>query len=299
MPLSVSRKKASDVDGYRPIDLSGLCNGGLKLLTGHREPPVGDQVFHGLPFRIGNRGDTSAPCFVVLEAGQDVTVPVGKTADHIVVAHRRLRAKDGGARARSVRAGRTFLTAGPIIDLRAEGCQMGDTLQISGPGTIHISARAESIFPIWTLQILQNGRVVAEAREPDGARSIELDADLRVEGHCWLAARCAGPGYWDSPSHLGPWPRGIFAHASPIYVACGGGEWSQFDVGHAQAMRALIEGGLQRVRGGAVTYPEDRILHHHGETDHTAFLERPFLEALRRVRERLEQARSQRWEDDR
>jgi hypothetical protein len=96
MPLSVSRKKASDVDGYWPIDLSGLCNGGLELLTGHREPPVGDQVFHGLPFRIGNRGDTSAPCFVVLEAGQDVTVPVGKTADHIVVAHRRLRAKDGG-----------------------------------------------------------------------------------------------------------------------------------------------------------------------------------------------------------
>ena len=204
-----------------------------------------------------------------------------------------------GAWSRSVREGRTFLSAGPIIDLRAEGCEVGDTLRTSGPGTIHVSATAKGIFPVWTLQIVQNGRVVASVEEPGGARRIELEAEVRVEGNCWLAARCGGPHYWDSPSHLGPWPRGIFAHTSPVYVACGGSEWSQFDAGQARTMQALIKGGLQRVRHLAIRYPEDRISHQHGEADHTAFLERPFLEALGRVTERMEQVQSRPPERDR
>lgn len=77
------------MDDYQPIDLSALCNGGLELLTGYRRPPVGDEVFHGLPFQIGNPGNAAAPCFVVLAPGQDVLVPVGSIADHIIVAHRR------------------------------------------------------------------------------------------------------------------------------------------------------------------------------------------------------------------
>jgi hypothetical protein len=52
-------------------------------------------------------------------------------------------------------------------------------------------------------------------------------------------------------------------------------------------MLTLIEGGLERIRRGR-RYPEDRITHHHLETDHGAFLERPFLEALERVRARAE-----------
>jgi hypothetical protein len=199
-----------------------------------------------------------------------------------------------GTWSRAVREGRTFLSAGPIIDLRAEGCGVGDTVRLSGPGTIHVSAQAEGIFPISTLQIVRNGQVVAAAEEPHGARRIQLRAEIPVERDCWLAARCGGPHYWDAPSHLGPWDRGIFAHTSPVYVACGHREWSQFDAEHARAMQALIEGGLQRIRRHAVMYPGDRISHHHGEKDHTAFLERPFLEALARVTQRLRQAESPR-----
>ena len=57
-------------------------------------------------------------------------------------------------------------------------------------------------------------------------------------------------------------------------------------------MQALIEGGLQRVRRPATRYPEGHISHHHGEPDHTAFLERSFVEALSRVTERLERAQA-------
>jgi hypothetical protein len=72
-----------------------------------------------------------------------------------------------------------------------------------------------------------------------------------------------------------------------VYVACGEGEWSLSDPEQDRRMLTLIEGGLDRIRHGR-RYPEDRITHHHLEDDHGAFLERPFLEALERVRARME-----------
>ncbi len=191
---------------------------------------------------------------------------------------------------RAVREGRTFLSGGPIIELLVDGHEIGDTVRLSGPGTVEVSARAESIFPIWTLQLVLDGRVVASTEEPAGARRLELGAHVPIEAHGWLAARCGGPSYFDAPSHRGPWERGVMAHTSPVYVACGDGEWSKFEVDHARTMEALIEGGLAHMRQSAPRYPEGRISHHHGEPDHMAFLERPFREALERVRERLQRA---------
>jgi hypothetical protein len=194
---------------------------------------------------------------------------------------------------KAVRAGRTFLSGGPMIDLRVDGHEIGDSVRMSGPGTVSVSASAESIFPIGTLQLIQNGRVVASAEEPAGVRRLDLQAEVQVDGNCWLAARCGGPNYFDGPSHHDSWQRCVFAHTSPVYVACGEDEWSQFDADQAQAMLAMIDGGLQRVSQHAVAYPQDRISHHHGEPDHAAFLQRPFLEALERVRSRLADGDSQ------
>ncbi len=188
---------------------------------------------------------------------------------------------------RAVRAGRTFLSGGPMIDLHVDGHEIGDCVRLSGPGTVHVSARAEGIFPISTLELICNGRVVASAEDLNGVRQLDLKADVRIDGDSWLAARCGGPHYFNSPRHHDAWERGVFAHTSPVYVACGDGAWSRFDPQQARSMLALIDGGIQRIRGHAVRYPEDRITHHHGEQDHGVFLERPFAEALARVRERL------------
>lgn len=186
----------------------------------------------------------------------------------------------------AVSAGRTFLSGGPILGFSVDGRQIGDTVRLSGPGTVSVSAWAESIFPIATLQLVHDGRVIAESESAGGTRRLELQAEVEVAENGWLAVRCGGPGYWDSTSHRGPWERGIFAHSSPIYVACGEGEWSRFDEAQARKMLALIEGGLLRVRA-ARKYPEDRITHHHLESDHTAYLEMPFLEAQELVKKRL------------
>jgi hypothetical protein len=54
-----------------------------------------------------------------------------------------------------------------------------------------------------------------------------------------------------------------------------------------QYMLTLVEGGLAYVRDLAPHRPAESARHHHGEADHQAFLERPFLEAERALRDRL------------
>jgi hypothetical protein len=193
---------------------------------------------------------------------------------------------------RAVREGRTFLSGGPIIELEVDGHDPGATIQLSGPGTVEVTARATSIFPINTLQLVHEGRVVASADDPAGARSLDLRTQVRVERNSWFAARCGGPSYFDAVSHREPWGRGVIAHTSPVYVACGTAGWEMFDPEHARGMHAMIEGAIQRLHHSVREYPEDRIGPHHGEPDHLACLERPFREALERVRGRLGQVES-------
>ena len=148
-----------------------------------------------------------------------------------------------------------------------------------------MSAWAESIFPIHRLEIVQEGRVVASTESAQGARRLEIRESLRIDGHTWLAARCGGPNYY-GPYHIDAMERGIFAHTSPIYVACGG-EWWMFDRSAVQYMLTTIEGDLAYIRGTSNQHTRGNVTHHHGEDDHIAYLERPFHEARRAIEERL------------
>jgi hypothetical protein len=188
---------------------------------------------------------------------------------------------------RNLTKGRTFLSGGPMLDFTVEGRDVGDTLVLpSGGGTVEVMARAECIFPIHRLEIVQQGRVVASTEDTNGSRSLRLHAKVTVTGNTWLAARVSGPDYQPAIFHHVSWARGVFAHTSPVYVACGG-EWELFDREGLQYMLTQIQGALSYVRERAPQFPEGSVTHHHHEADHLAFLERPFLEALDNVHRRL------------
>ena len=202
---------------------------------------------------------------------------------------------------RSVAAGRTILSGGPIVNLTVDGKRVGDTLSISGPGTVEVEAWAESIFPLHRLEIVSAGRVVASAESSNGTRRLELRERIAIDGHTWLAARCGGPGYFSEgnisslsgatygqleSAHFDAWRRGIFAHTSPVYVACGG-DWWMFDSETAQYMLTLIEGDLEYIRHSSTQLDHGSVTHHHGEEDHMAYLERPFREARAAIHDRM------------
>jgi hypothetical protein len=180
---------------------------------------------------------------------------------------------------RAVRAGRTFLSSGPLVTLSVDGRQPGDTLGLSGPGTVSVRATVRSIFPLRSLEIVRNGEVVARA-EASGGRQAEISEELRIDGNSWIACRAYGAG-----SHLDDWQRSVFAHTSPVYIACGG-DWAMTDPEGLRYMRTLVEGSREYVRHTAVRRSDLITTHHHGQADHLAWLERPFAEALRALDER-------------
>jgi hypothetical protein len=180
---------------------------------------------------------------------------------------------------RNLAAGRTFLSGGPIISLTVDGHMIGDVVRLAGGGgTVEVEAWAESILPLHSLEIVQQGRVVAATEERGGTRRLRLKTTLGVEGHTWLAARAGGPGYVQAVPHHDGWSRGVMAHTSPVYVACGG-DWQLFDHETAQYMLTLIEGNVSYIRELSPQHRPGTVTHHHGEDDHLAYLERPFLEA--------------------
>ena len=214
----------------------------------------------------------------------DGAVPVGSYRTYVKMRHDEEFTYDNWCR--NVARGRTFLSGGPILHFSVDGHEIGDTVAMSGPGMVEVEAWAESIFPAHRLEIVQGGRVVASSESREGARRLDIREKIRIDGHTWLAARSGGPEYYDSLQHHDVWSRGVFAHTSPIYVACGG-DWWMFDERVARYMQTMIEGDLTYVREMSGQLDYTHITHHHGESDHIAYLERPLLEALKAVEERL------------
>src|SRR5262249_7836493 len=111
-------------------------------------------------------------------------------------------------------------------------------------------------------------------------------ATAKVSGNSWFAARSGGPRYYEMMRFLDCWGRGMFAHTSPIYVAVGG-PWQLFDLATTHYMLTLIDGSLAYIRHTPAHDPHDHVTHHHGESDHMAFLERPFHEAAAALHRRM------------
>ena len=100
----------------------------------------------------------------------------------------------------AVRAGRTFITNGPLLNLSVEG----DTA----------TATVESAVPFEKLELIGNGRLLAIAAVEAGDRfAAKLVAPVPA-GPVWIAARCVG----GMPSRL--YPGGpVFAHTSPVILS--------------------------------------------------------------------------------
>lgn len=117
----------------------------------------------------------------------------------------------------AVRAGRTFVTNGPMLSFRINGQQMGETIQLDEPGKVDITARV--LFDpkrdlVSELEIIENGVVVrtCPAGHP-GTSQIRclVQHDVRQSG--WLAIRASG---WKRGEPKG---RESLAHSAPIYIS--------------------------------------------------------------------------------
>lgn len=122
-----------------------------------------------------------------------------------------------------LRAGRTFVTNGPMLTLQVEEAGIGDEVTVTPGATVTVhatAAQSPDLGPIERLELVVHGQVVATADGgPDG--SAELEHPLTVERGCWVATRATGG-------------RGTFAHTAPVYLPIDGGTW------HAGVAEAIV-----------------------------------------------------------
>ncbi len=116
-----------------------------------------------------------------------------------------------------LKAGRTFVSNGPLLRFSLNGREAGDELRV--PAGVHqLTARISlrSNVPVERLEIVANG--VAVARVPLSGDSTRADAviPLPITRSGWLTLRA-----WSSRSHPGVLDGYPFATTSPIYVIVG------------------------------------------------------------------------------
>jgi len=147
----------------------------------------------------------------------------------------------------AVRAGRTFASSGPLIDMVVDGRRVGDTIELtSAGGMVEVAAHAESVWPVGRLELVLNGRIIATRQAPGNGGKVELKARVPVHRSGWIAARCWGP-----KSHPASY---MAAHTSPVYFKCG--DTRAFDGPAAEHMLALVEGGIEYLNTLATRFNE-------------------------------------------
>ncbi len=141
--------------------------------------------------------------------------------------------------ARAVRAGRTYTTSGPVMRFAVEGRQPGDEIKLPARGgSVHVEAEATCLSgPIHRLEVVYNGKVVAQASSKQGATSLKISEEIKTPGSGWLAARC-----FSQHRAWSCWPQHIAAHTSAVYVKAGRDE--VFDNPTAEYLVTVMQGGI-------------------------------------------------------
>lgn len=110
---------------------------------------------------------------------------------------------------KGLKAGRSFVTNGPMLEFTANGRSLGEIVVLAAPGEVSVQAKAESAAPMSRFELVHNGVVMAKGLLDVNGRSGSLDQALRIEKSGWLGVRAYGAG-------------GSQAHTSPIYVEVAG-----------------------------------------------------------------------------
>ncbi len=117
----------------------------------------------------------------------------------------------------ALRAGRTFISNGPLLDLKVNNVRVGDTLDLSQSGEVTVTASAIGRGNFETLEIIQNGQVVASetSKSVYGHFAASLRKPINITEPGWLAARI-------TTANKNEYGRTLFGHTSAVYVTLQG-----------------------------------------------------------------------------
>src|SRR5262249_30001197 len=145
----------------------------------------------------------------------------------------------------------TFVSNGPMLFLDVDGREPGGEIRLGGPASVRVSARAQSIVPMDTLELIVNGEVVATAKASSDGKSVRMSESVRLQRSSWIAARVSGDG-----NRLVVNDPKLFAHTSPVYCYVGGAGISSAK--DARMVMSWIDRLIQDVASSPRFASEDR-----------------------------------------
>jgi hypothetical protein len=108
---------------------------------------------------------------------------------------------------RALRAGRSFVTNGPLLLVRANGKLPGEVFRADRTLRLELTARLWSNDPVTHLEVVQNGKVTRTVPARSGGQEVDLGS-VAFAGSGWLLVRAVA----DVPSTF------RFASTAPFYV---------------------------------------------------------------------------------
>jgi hypothetical protein len=116
------------------------------------------------------------------------------------------------------RAGRSFVTSGPLVFLKVDGKEPGDEIRLpGGRHTLPVEVEVESIMPIMDVELLWKGKVIKTVKAEPGQHKLRFTTPAEVDGSGWFAVRTRAQ-YGRTPIRR-PFP---FAATMPVWVVAGG-----------------------------------------------------------------------------
>lgn len=146
----------------------------------------------------------------------------------------------------ALRAGKSFITNGPLLDFRVNGRGPGAALAVDRGGSLTAAVEAVGQDDFGAVELVVNGHVVASAATTRGVDryTARLETPVTANEPLWIAARVApfdGPYDRPEPEPIGfnAYGKPLFAHTSPVYVAVDGE--GVFDEDAARGLIAELE----------------------------------------------------------
>lgn len=116
--------------------------------------------------------------------------------------------------ASAVRAGRTFVTSGPILELRVDGRGPGETIEVGAGGHVEVELVARAARPIVSaVEVVLDGRVVSACLPAEPGSEVALRERIPIDRSGWLAGRSRSPHAWPSA-----FATSMAAHTSPVWI---------------------------------------------------------------------------------
>jgi hypothetical protein len=140
------------------------------------------------------------------------TVPLGQVRTWARLAGDAALSFDAWAEA--IRAGRTFVTSGPLLELRIDGHGPGAAIAVDATSTLEVELVARAAQPVISdIELVVDGELVMAESAAEPARELAIRTRVSVDRSGWVAGRCRSPYAIGSA-----FASAMAAHTSPVYL---------------------------------------------------------------------------------